>query len=182
MTKRFKIQVGGHGAGKTWDQERQLRILRRDYDIIVGIDPGTETGIAVYHKAVKKLLMVQTLQIHQALVIMEKLCNNCLFPGIGTRILPSRILVRVEDARLRKWIPPSKDEKANRGRNQGAGSVKRDCSIWEDFLTDYDIDFEMVAPATQRTKMKPDLFTKLTGWKERTSEHARDATTLCYGL
>jgi hypothetical protein len=47
------------------------------------------------------------------------------------RVIPlSRIFVRFEDARLRKWFG-----KAGKEQLQGAGSIKRDCTIWEDFLT-----------------------------------------------
>ena len=61
---------------------------------------------------------------------------------------------------------------------QGAGSVKRDASIWEDFLTDLNIPFEMVRPNKRITKMKSDTFKNYFKWQGRTTYHSRDAAML----
>lgn len=146
-----------------------LRIRTRDFDLFIGIDPGVETGYAEYHKPTKKILRVNTLQIHRAFAAIDF--------EIG-RKHKDRILVRVEDARLRQWIPKE------RGREvlQNVGSVKRDCKIWEDFLTDRGLAFELLPPAAGRTKWSADYFKKLTGYTSRTSNHGRDAAALVYGL
>lgn len=86
------------------------------------------------------------------------------------------IFVRVEDARQRKWFGNSGREKL-----QGAGSAKRDAKIWDDFLKDNGIPYEMVAPKNNRTKLSAEQFTKYTGWKGKTNEHGRDAGMLVYG-
>ena len=39
-----------------------------------------------------------------------------------------------------------------RKRLQGVGSVKRDATIWEDYLTELGVEFEMVAPKRNITK------------------------------
>jgi hypothetical protein len=36
-------------------------------------------------------------------------------------------------------------------------------------------------PAKGATKLDPDFFKALTGWKKRTSEHARDAAMIVFG-
>lgn len=64
---------------------------------------------------------------------------------------------------------------------QGAGSVKRDASIWEEFCTDYEIPFRALPPIKGGTKLQPDYFKALTGWKGKTSEHARDAAMIVFG-
>lgn len=92
-----------------------------------------------------------------------------------------QVYVRVEDARLRKKIPWQKDEKTERGRREGAGSVKRDAKIWEDFLTELGVPFEMVAPAKNKTKVSAEYFKKLTRYAGLTSQHARDAAFLVVG-
>ena len=76
----------------------------------------------------------------------------------------------------------SKNMTAELGRAQGAGYVKAHCQIWEDFLTDYQIPFEAIAPRRNVTKLSADQFARITGYKGRTSEHARDAAMLVYGL
>lgn len=87
----------------------------------------------------------------------------------------NNLLVRVEDARQRRWFGPRSDAKL-----QGAGSVKRDAKIWEDFLTDKKIPFEMVPPQFNTTKLKAEAFKKITKWKYATNEHARDAAMLVF--
>lgn len=67
------------------------------------------------------------------------------------------------------------------GRAKGAGSVERDCSIWEDFLADINIPCEMVAPKNNVTKLRQEAFANLTGWTQRTNEHERDAAMLVFG-
>lgn len=131
---------------------------------LIGIDPGVNTGVAIWDG--KKLLKVQSMVIHQAMnIVMKVEMNN-----------PNKILVRLEDARKRNWFGES-----GREQLQGAGSIKRDCKIWEDFLTDNKIPFELVAPKNSKTKIDANVFAKITGWKESTNEHARDAAMLVYG-
>lgn len=148
---------------------RQERPLNCQY--FIGIDCGVKTGLAVWYKPVRIFSLIKTYKIHEALKYVEE--ANTGFPG--------QIYVRVEDARLRKWIPPGKDDKAERGRREGAGSVKRDAIIWEDFLTDKGIPFEMVAPKDNKTKVSAAYFKQLTGYKEQTNEHERDAALLVFG-
>lgn len=94
---------------------------------------------------------------------------------------PGSVFIRVEDARLRKWIPQQKTETAERGRREGAGSVKRDAQIWEEFLNANDIPHEFVAPKNNKTKMSADYFRKISGWIGQTNSHARDAAALVIG-
>jgi len=127
---------------------------------VIGIDTGTNTGYAVYDTISKKLT-VETLKIHQAMFKIHRL------PGI--------MLVRVEDARLRKWFGDKE-----KGSLQGVGGIKRDAKIWEDFLTDNAIPFEMVAPKDNMTKLPAKSFKQFTGYKGRTSQHGRDAAGLLF--
>lgn len=128
---------------------------------LIGIDPGVITGVALWDG--KELIQVKSMMIHQA---MEKV----------QRWIGLIKLLRLEDARKRKWFGES-----GREQLQGAGSIKRDCKIWEDFLDDNNIPYELVAPKNNKTKMKADLFKKITGWEEPTNEHSRDAAWLVYG-
>lgn len=63
----------------------------------------------------------------------------------------------------------------------GAGSIKRDAKIWQDFLEDGKYNFEMVAPKNNTTKLRADVFSKMTNWKDKTNEHSRDAAMLVFG-
>lgn len=148
---------------------------RSQYTFFIGIDCGVDTGLALYHRFNKNLLVCETLAIHVAMARVRDWRETIQVTGI-------EIFVRVEDARLRKWIPRQKNEKAEKGLREGAGSVKRDAKIWEDYLTDLGMKFEMVPPKDNATKMDEAVFRSMTGFKGRTSNHARDAAALVYGF
>ena len=139
--------------------------------IYIGIDTGVHTGMAVWDSERKEFVVVDTLKIHEALQIVS---------SYAYKDVP--LCVRFEDARQRKWIPFAKNMTGELGRAQGAGYVKAHCQIWEDFLRDKDIPFEMIAPRRNVTKLSAEQFERITGYKGRTSEHARDAAMLVYGL
>lgn len=137
------------------------------YIFYIGIDPGVNTGVAVYAPKSGELLLY-TMKIHEAMELIGDLRRRL-------RSVDG-LLVRFEDARQRNWFG-----KAGREQLQGAGSIKRDCKIWEDWLKDKEIPFEMVAPKNNRTKLGAEQFAKLTGYSGRCSEHSRDAAMLVYG-
>lgn len=131
----------------------------------IGIDPGTHTGLAVWDSLHRTLVRVETVRIHDALRIVEEYAGS------------HAVKVVFEDARQRKWY--GKGDVTS--KIQGAGSIKRDCAIWEDFLSAKGIPFWAKPPVKGMTKPKPEYFTRLTGWTGRTSEHARDAAMLVVG-
>lgn len=131
--------------------------------IIVGIDPGTSTGYAEVENG--KLITVDTLKIHECLFRLDELWTL----GVLTKVY-------FEDARLRTYFGS-----AGREKLQGVGSVKRDCSILQDYLQSRQIPFVAVKPAAGQTKWPSQYFAKVTGWMGRTSEHARDAAVLVIG-
>lgn len=130
--------------------------------IIVGIDPGTDTGYAEWDVQAQQLLACESMKIHQA---MQRVLA----------LKPS--LVIFEDARQRQWF-------GNAGREvlQGAGSIKRDSVIWQDFLADHALPYVAHHPMVGGTKMPSLSFQRLTKWAARTNEHARDAAMLVYQI
>lgn len=82
----------------------------------------------------------------------------------------------IEDARQRKWFG-----NAGREKLQGAGSVKRDSQIWEDWCMEQGFQYRMVAPKNNCTKLSSAQFKTLTKWVGKTSEHSRDAALLVFG-
>ena len=82
----------------------------------IGIDTGKHTGFAVWDTEKRHLDFVDTIPIHEALL----------------RIWSQRhanVEVYFEDARQRKWYG-TRTAKEDRNKLQGAGSVKRDSTIW----------------------------------------------------
>jgi hypothetical protein len=145
------------------------------YKYYIGIDTGTNTGFAVWNKADRKFVEICTVAIHEA---FEKVLSYHHLYG-------DDLFVRFEDARLRTWFGRKVNGKWVEGsvaQLQGAGSIKRDCNIWDDFLKDKKIHYASTAPKLGLTKMDPDRFKLFTGWKEKTSDHARDAAMLVFGI
>lgn len=141
--------------------------------LAVGIDPGKNTGIAVWNTETQSFETVDTMLIHEALLAIWN----------GWRTHPDDdVRVYFEDARQRQYLPRERNASEYRGKLMGAGSVKRDSVIWQDALTDWGIPFTMVPPRAGATKWTADTFRRITGYTGRTSNHARDAALLVYGM
>lgn len=139
--------------------------------VVIGIDCGTKTGFAVWDIEKSKITYMETLKIHEAIL---KILEMHKAGVIG--------LVRVEDARK---------SYGSKEKSQGAGSIKRDSAIWDAFLKDYKIPYQMVAPTRgstyKATKAKPHKmhvfhrnFPKIPRLTTVTEDHIRDAVHLCY--
>lgn len=137
----------------------------KEFEYIIGIDPGVNTGLSIWCMCRKELVKITSVTHHQAVTTVKFWASD------------SKVLVRFEDARKRTWFG-----KAGREQLQGAGSIKRDCQLWEEFLTDNNIPFEAVAPKNNKTKLTAELFKKYTGWTGKTNEHGRDSAMLVYNL
>lgn len=147
--------------------KRGERAIKK-YTIYIGVDVGVSTGLAVWSKESGKgcFTSIETLAIHQAFERVKHYYT--LYRDFG-------VVVVVEDARKRKFFR-GEDMAA---KQQGAGSVKRDSSIWEAFLEDLGVDYDLVMP--RNTKMMDERTFKLvTKWPHRTSNHARDAAMLVF--
>ncbi len=134
--------------------------------LVVGIDPGVNTGFAIWDKKEQGLMDVACLSVIEAFDRLDAMLNG-----------GAQIEVRFEDARLRTWF-------ANKGREalQGAGSIKRDCLLWETWLQSRGVPYKAIKPAAGATKWDAAKFQRITGWTKRTNEHARDAALLCFGV
>ena len=135
--------------------------------IYIGIDPGTHTGVAVWDTREGKFLSLETMPIHKAISKV----------GFIAEIHKGDVQVVFEDARQRTWFGHG-DTNA---KLQGAGSVKRDCSIWEDFCKDYGIPYWAKPPVKGATKISAEYFKTISGYQRKTSEHSRDAAMLVIG-
>lgn len=134
---------------------------------IVGVDPGTDTGVAVKDLRTDRITELESMAIHNAMDFVESYADMAL--------------IIVEDAR--KWNGYTKGMPFGKmsAKAQGAGSVKRDCSIWDDFLKDREAYYVMVPPAAKGGKIDHGLFKRITGWEGRANQHKRDAAMLILG-
>ena len=136
--------------------------------IAIGIDPGVHTGISIWDSSEKKFLSIQTVKIHEAMEIVK-----------AAKLQNGEIMVIYEDARKRKFDPGLTDEK-----RQGAGSIKRDCKIWEDFLSAIKVQSKNPAPNGKLNELagpkKLNIWQQNMKWTKQTSEHARVSALLVW--
>lgn len=147
-------------------KEHAAIVNKMNAKILIGVDVGVTTGFAVFDKDKKGLVVVTSMMIHRAMEQVILYADN-----IGR----DKMFVRFEDARLRTWFGGTGSEMW-----QGAGSIKRDSSIWEDYLRDKMINFETVKPAAKMSKWSADYFKSVTKWHGMTNEHGRDAAVLVW--
>lgn len=138
----------------------------KQYKYAIGIDTGVHTGFAVWNIINQEIITCKTMKIDEAMEIIKEIYES-----------HNDFIVIIEDARLRKFF---KGENMA-AKQQGAGSIKRDAKIWEDYLTRLRIDFKLVNPTYRRTKLTDEYFKKISKYEGRTSNHARDAAMLVLG-
>lgn len=134
----------------------------------IGVDPGVNTGVSVWDKKERRLLSVDSMLILEAQKTVLRLWE-------AARLGNETIHLKIEDARLRTWFG-----KSGREVWQGAGSIKRDCQVWEEFLLDTGIPHTWIPPKLNRTKLDAPTFKAWTKWTGRTNEHGRDSAMLVF--
>ena len=140
-----------------------MQDLEQKSDVhLIGVDIGVNTGIALAVGG--KLKEVFSTTILEAMDYVRSHKPN--------------VKLYIEDARKLKW---GGYNKGNTQRLQGAGSVKRDAQIWEEFAIREGIDYLLIDPRSNRKKLNAEQFKKLTGYEGSTNEHGRDAGMLVVG-
>lgn len=133
---------------------------------VVGIDPGQNTGTALYVNG--NLTIMQTIEPID----------------IQTFILTSHAdLFVFEDSRLQSavWVP-SKNKAVANNIARKIGQVDALCSLIEETCNRYEIKFMRVSPKAKGGKMNAEDFNKLTGYTARSNQHERDAAMVAWQL
>ena len=152
-----------HGIGPDrGDCGMSLSVIR---NLMIGIDPGVHTGVAVWDMERRELIAVCSTGMFGATGIVQRHHNEGHMHSVV-----------FEDARLRKWF-------GSKGREalQGAGSIKRECQLWAEWLAAVGCSYRAVSPHSKGPKLDAAQFARLTGWPGRTNEHGRDAAMLVFG-
>lgn len=148
--------------------------MKITHPFVIGIDPGTTTGLAIYNRPTKAIhVLTSGTLLEMQYILMAHPWTERTKAGL--------VFMRIEDSRLRTWVPYQKTETAERGRREGAGYVKAHCAIWEDFCKIWGIPYELVAPKRNKTKVDAGWFKKVTGYTGKTNSHSRDAGMLVVG-
>lgn len=146
------------------------------YDYAVGIDPGTATGVALALPETEargyRWEQLQTLPLHRALAYVEDIVRR-----LESERGCARVLVVVEDARQISGPALKK---------LGAGSIRRDCKVWEELLADLGAELDglrtIFVKPTNRTlrKLDAEQLATYTGCQLKGSQHARDAAGVLF--
>ena len=139
---------------------------------VIGLDPGVNTGYAVWDRKQGRFLRVESMPIHEAMDAVRATHAAGLLHSVD-----------FEDARLRTWFgkADAREARSGAGIREGVGSVKRDCGIWAEFLTALGVTFRPRKPTAGSTKWTAEQFAKVAKWPHRTNVHGRDAALLILG-
>lgn len=136
--------------------------------LVVGIDPGAVTGVAVWDAGAGRLEHVGSGRFFEVLD--------------GVASMPSRpALVVLEDARR---LPVFARHDRVRGRRRDrlcrrVGYVDRDVELWEAWLRREGLRYRLAVPSGR--KWDAARLRALTGWAAPTNQHGRDAARLVVG-
>lgn len=130
--------------------------------IIIGIDPGANTGIATYIGG--KLHSLQTIAPHQ----MREAITGA-----------SRVIF--EDSRLTSFMFTTvKSRPVALSMARKVGQVDGYCNLITAICADLGIPSHGISPKNKGAKLNAEQFAKATGWDGKSNEHARDAAMVAF--
>lgn len=146
----------------------------------IGIDPGVETGFAIWNSTLKEFRLIETLTFWGVIKELEACIKIDKFYGV-TRDLT----IVLEDPNLNKpvWLRPGQDARKHVKIAQDVGKNKRDAHLLHEWCIAHGFVVKLIQPSGKgMSKMKPEAFKNLTGWNHRTSQHGRDAAMMVFGM
>lgn len=145
--------------------------------IFIGIDPGVNTGIAIWNSSRGRFDALKTLTFWQAIEELEQWAN------LAQEFVPKKIIM--EDPNMhsptfkRKGVFGARENKIS----QNVGSNKRDAQLLLQKCTALGFIVVCIAPgANKYINLTAEKFQSLTGCKLQSSKHSRDAAAYVWGL
>jgi hypothetical protein len=134
--------------------------LEQPTTIYIGIDPGVMTGYA-------EIIDGKYVTITQSDIL------TCINKVITRQSEGYDICLHVENPNQRTFY--------KKGADQGAGSIKRDYTIWKDAAEKHKIRFFPITPASIGSSFNNiTVFHAATGWSKKAGKHARDAAKIIF--
>jgi hypothetical protein len=140
-------------------------------NLVIGIDPGVNTGFAVYDRAVKELTALKKITFWEAyeyFSIHAKGNENQIY----------RVVVEVPNTK-KVWGDPKR--KYNVGRNNRESGLLADGIARLGFAVTRQHPLGKLKPI-KNGMTAHERFCRITGWTGSTNEHTRDAGMLCFGF
>lgn len=160
---------------------------------MVGIDPGKDTGVAIYDQKSGRLVSLKAVAFWDAIKMLNRIANGREKNTNGT--VKGAALV-IENPNLNKPVFPHKMEQADFNRSinnmdhdlhektlrvfakraQNVGQNKQMAT----FLIEYAerIGFRVSQVRPGKKKVNAETFNSRTGWKGKSNQHSRDAALL----
>ena len=132
--------------------------------LILGIDPGANTGVA--HIVGGELTKLQTIAPHE----IERMLREAA---------PDRVVF--EDSRLQSHIWTKADGIAKVAKvARNVGEIDAWCRLITAVCGELGIPAHGISPKSKGAKMGAEAFERLTGWAKRSNEHERDAAMVAW--
>lgn len=140
--------------------------------IAIGVDPGKNTGIAVWDCEKQKIIELKTMSFWQAY-------NHV---AVNWKAKADRLLVRVEDPSGNSpvWHGSGKSKGVQAKIAQRVGRNKQMADLLIEGYRQAGLVVQPVVPKSSKWTHK--MFKKITGYKGRSNEHNRDAARMVVGL
>jgi hypothetical protein len=141
-------------------------------ELFIGIDPGVETGYAVWSRSAGRFTELQTLSFWEA---YDRITS---FPTDGVEVF-----IENPDSKRAMYVRTEAVE-FQRQRERVAkniGSNRREASLLIERLIALGYRVTAVSP-TKEAKWNAQIFKRLTNYQGRTSQHTRDAGRLVFGM
>lgn len=134
--------------------------------LILGIDPGANTGVAAFTDG--KLVHLATIAPHE----IERTLREAK---------PARVVF--EDSRLQShaWTAQSKAARgAALATARSLGQVDAWCRLITNVCAELGIPAHGISPAAKGPKRGAENFAAYTGWQDRSNQHERDAAMVAW--
>lgn len=132
--------------------------------ILLGIDPGQNTGLAVFDGGrLAELRTITPVEIDRAI----------------TSIMPGRVIF--EDSRLQSHLWTTSTAKATLAKiARNVGEVDAWCKLIVAVCESLNVPAHGISPLGKGKKMAADQFQRITGWDGPSNQHTRDAAMVAY--
>jgi len=155
--------------------EYQQRYGKSKVRFSFGVDPGRDTGVALYDRHAKQLRMCRSMKPVEVEALI--LAAVDLYKKQG-----DDYLITIEDTRGRS-LPRALQSDPNDGKVRGVGMIHAEMNRWQEFCEFHKLNFRMVFPSKSiKRKVKDDEFKRDTGWEKRSNHNMRDAAYLAMAL
>lgn len=138
---------------------------RAEGPVVMGIDPGKNTGLALYRGG--KLKVLKTIAPHE----MDETL---------TWLAPDFVIF--EDSRLQShvWTAEGKSRRAAIKIGRSVGQIDQQCVVIQALCEKRGIPCVGVSPLKKGAKLDAAAFQALTGWDGKTNQHCRDAAMVAW--